>query len=136
MQDRTLSPDLRIRWAGVALVAVERKGKAGGLDPLASLAEETSIRSYVISRLGRVDDGSPRDLGLLCRRVIEALGPDRTEASRAAARWRQAERAEILRLRRIKNVLTPLTYVVGELEEHDPLRAEVDGWLALLPHLP
>ncbi|MFF9043514.1 hypothetical protein [Streptomyces parvulus] len=136
MQNPALSVDVRLRWAALAISAVRGKFAAGSTDSRVSAAEEAHVRSYVICEFGRVDDGNLQDLEPLTRLVFHAIGMSREQVAAAAVDWINSGRAEMLKLRRIKNLVTPLKGVVHLFEPGDPRRAEVEDWLALTSRLP
>ncbi|MEU6760878.1 hypothetical protein ABZ916_00010 [Streptomyces sp. NPDC046853] len=136
MQAKDVPDSDRLRWGAVAVEAARRKHSEGGIDRAAALAEEAISRSYLIRTFGPGEVGSVRDPGELFRRVIDVLGErSREELSAAARSWRELPGPEILALRRIKNLLNPLTAVVDTLESEEE-RDELEKWLALIPVLP
>ncbi|MGW6058723.1 hypothetical protein [Streptomyces sp. NPDC055189] len=136
MQTQGAPDSDRLRWGAVSVEAARRKHSEGGGDRDAALAEEAISRSYLIRTFGPGEAGSIRDPGELFRRVIDALGGrSRTEVSAAARSWRELPVPEILALRRIKNLLNPLTAIVDSLESGEE-RDELEQWLDLIPVLP
>ncbi|WP_159394608.1 hypothetical protein [Streptomyces parvulus] len=136
MQNPVLPADVRLRWSALAISAVRGKSTAESMDSRVSAAAEVHVRSYVICEFGRVDDGNLQDLESLTRLVFHAIGMSREQVAASAADWRNSGRAEMLTLRRIKNLVTPLKEVVHLFEPGDPRRAEVEDWLALTSRLP
>lgn len=133
MQNSELGREIRIKWAHVAMFAIARKG--GSSQGQVSVAEEARIRSYLICTFGSSVESGLRNLRDLYESVIPAIGATRKEVLVAAQDWQKSEVMEILRLRRIKNLLMPLDAVYACLREEakDP---EVGKWLEVLPRLP
>ncbi|MGP3922655.1 hypothetical protein [Streptomyces sp. 8N616] len=136
MQNAALPKGTRLRWAQIAVTAVHRKHDAGQVDQRASVAEEARIRAYTIREFGRVDDGTLRDLPLLFGQVIQAVGLSREEVFLSAATWQDSGPSEMLTLRRIKNLLTPLKDVEPYVEADEPMKAQLKPWLTLISQLP
>jgi hypothetical protein len=115
-------PTHRLRW--------------GFASPRIPLAEETRVCAYTIREFGASEGDELRDAAALCRRAIEGIGRNRDEVRDSAAHWKEAGRSEILKLRRVKNLLQALAGVDEYPGIDEPLRAEVRSWLELLPILP
>ncbi|MFE1584637.1 hypothetical protein ACFW6Q_02950 [Streptomyces sp. NPDC058737] len=60
----------------------------------------------------------------------------REQVATAAIDWRTSDRAEMLKLRRVKNLLNPLKQVVHLMDADDSVKYRVEEWLALIPRLP
>ncbi|MCX4779742.1 hypothetical protein [Streptomyces sp. NBC_01264] len=128
MQNDELSDGVRLRWARVALAALDRLGRP---------EERPYVHAYVIGHLGPGEPGdSDRDPAALCRDVLAhfELTPD--QAAAQARGWRDLPRPDILRLRRIKNLIRCTEPARPYLAEGDPLAAAVDAWTAVRPGLP
>ncbi|MEU6385697.1 hypothetical protein ABZ847_19310 [Streptomyces bauhiniae] len=136
MYDDRQDVETRLRWAGVAIAACGRRDVRSGFDPARTLADEAGIRAYAIREFGVVPGDAIRDAADLCRTVFLHIGRSREEVAAEAVDWRALPREGMLRLRRVKNLLTPLRGIVDALRPDDPLRPELSAWLALIPELP
>ncbi|WP_406474640.1 hypothetical protein [Streptomyces sp. NBC_01615] len=68
--------------------------------------------------------------------MIRDIGLTYGEVQEATADWRSTTPAQMLQLRHIKNMLTPLKGVSREIASADPLRQEIELWISLIPQLP
>ncbi len=136
LQDPSLDPDIRLRWAEMANATLGRKHAAGGTDRVAAAADEARLRAYTIQEFGSSEDGGLQDTNSLIDLVFESLTMTREQVATAAIDWRTSDRAEILKLRRVKNLLNPLKQVVHLLDANDSVKYQVEEWLALIPRLP
>jgi hypothetical protein len=134
LQNRELPDEVRLRWGRLALAAVAAKGR--GTLPQRAMAEEAAVRASMIQEFGADNTDTARDPSALCSDVLRHLGLPYEDASRLAGEWRTASREEMLRLRRIKNLLTPLVPIRAHLEGDTPDLREIRTWLALHPRLP
>ena len=101
-----------------------------------SVAESAHVRSFVIREFGESGEDEARRIGELCAHVEAHLGMTREEALQLASEWRGAPREQVLHLRRIKNMLTPLAAIQGLLQEEDPIQQDITELLTLIPRLP
>ncbi|TLS41966.1 hypothetical protein FE633_33355 [Streptomyces montanus] len=99
------------------------------------MAEEVLSRSYLIKTFGAGGNGSVRDPAEVLSCAVGVMGKSREDISRAADDWRRLPVEEICSLRQVKNILTPLTAIVGHLEDGSE-RRHLDAWLDLIPKLP
>ncbi|MFE6775244.1 hypothetical protein [Streptomyces sp. NPDC057702] len=137
MQDDRLSATERMQWATAGELVIDRqRHHPEKRDPHAVMANEVTLRAYVITRLGRVDDGSLSDLSLLWRRVTEAIGASSSSIRESAGDWQRTTRQEMLALRRVKNLVTPFREILPLLDQTDPLHEEIGEWVSVLPLLP
>lgn len=136
MHDAGLSADTRLRWVHLALIALKRKGENAELDTAAVLSDEAYIRAYAIREFGAIQDAGIRDPADLCKSVFREIGETRGEVHAQATNWHTRPVPEILRLRRIKNMLTPLRDLAGVIPMDDPTRNELSAWLPLILDLP
>ncbi|WP_306325068.1 hypothetical protein [Streptomyces venezuelae] len=95
----------------------------------------------MIKEFGESDTDPARNLPALCADILRDLGMPLESAARLATGWRTAPREQMLQLRRIKNMLTPLLLLQdllegGESRGEDPALQNVRAWLELLPELP
>lgn len=128
MQDEELPDGVRLRWGRIALAALDRLGRSG---------ERPYIRSYLLQRFGPGGDGDPdRDPAALCRDVLALFELTPEQAAAQAPAWRDLPRPAILRLRRIKNLISCTEPARPYLAATDPLAAAVDAWTAVRPGLP
>lgn len=82
------------------------------------------------------DTDATRDPSALCSDVLRHLGLSHEAAARLAGEWRTLPREQMLHLRLIKNMLTPLLPVRGLLERDDPVLRDTHAYLKLIPRLP
>ncbi|MFD4995064.1 hypothetical protein [Streptomyces buecherae] len=137
MQDERLSADERIGWAAAGALVVDRmRDHSECADRRVAMASEARLRAYVITRFGREDDSSLRDLSLLIRRVVDAVGAESWVVADSADGWQRMTRHEMLELRRIKNLVTPFKSILPLLSPTDPLRDKIKEWVDIIPLLP
>ncbi|WP_327305597.1 hypothetical protein OG730_20480 [Streptomyces sp. NBC_01298] len=128
MRNEELPDGVRLRWARIALAALDRLGRP---------EERPYVHAYLIGSLGSGEDGDPdRDPAALCREVLARFELTPDQAAAQARVWRDLRRPEILRLRRIKNLLRCTEAARPYLAATDPLAAAVDAWTAVRPGLP
>ncbi|MFF1409640.1 hypothetical protein ACFVX6_07560 [Streptomyces sp. NPDC058289] len=128
MQNEELPDGVRLRWARVAMAALDRLGRP---------EERPYVHAYLIRYLGPGEDGDPeRDPAALCRDVLARFELTPDQAAAQARVWRDLPRPDILRLRRIKNLISCTEPARSYLAETDPLAAAVDAWTAVRPGLP
>ncbi|MFJ6797602.1 hypothetical protein [Streptomyces sp. NPDC091268] len=135
MQDEGLPAPLRLRWGRVVLAAIDRAGR-----PEADReAERAAVRGYLIQSFGPADPGAgdpDRDPAALCRDVLALMRTSPARALAQARTWRELPRPEILRLRRVKNLVPWLVLARPYLRDADPLARAADAWARVRPHLP
>ncbi|MEE1766327.1 hypothetical protein [Streptomyces sp. SP18BB07] len=136
MNDAGLSAETRLRWVRLALTALKRKGENSEPDTAAALSVEAYIRAYAIREFGAMQDGGIRDPADLCNSVFREIGIARAEVHAQTTDWHTRPVPEILHLRRIKNMLTPLRDLEGVIPVNDPARDELSAWLPLIHDLP
>ncbi|MBT2527017.1 hypothetical protein J7E91_16695 [Streptomyces sp. ISL-99] len=135
MQDVRRNASERIEWGRLAVKAIHSK-REGDPDPKIPLAAEARIRAYVIREFGKDQEDDFRNPVALCGQVIAGVDSELDSVAFSASRWREAGRAEMLRLRRIKNLLQSLVEIKEFLDPGDPLCRKVATWLELIPSLP
>ncbi|MDQ1010168.1 hypothetical protein QFZ82_004653 [Streptomyces sp. V4I23] len=136
MQSAAYPREIRIRWAHLALAAIAGKYAPPLEDPMKSVTESAHVRSFMIQAFGESEEDEARRIGELCAHVETHLGMTREEALQLASEWRGAPREQVLHLRRIKNMLTPLAAIHDLLHEEDPIQEDITEWLSLIPRLP
>ncbi|MEU3748544.1 MULTISPECIES: hypothetical protein [Streptomyces] len=134
MQSPALTRETRLRWGHLALSAIA--GMARSQTPQQTMAESARARARMILEFGVSDSDAARDLPALCSEILGNLGVSLEAAEQQAEDWRSAPRDRMLRLRRIKNMLTPLLPLHALLKETTPVFQETQAWLKLIPHLP
>jgi hypothetical protein len=72
----------------------------------------------------------------LCAYVLDHIDLSKEAASQASSTFRPSRPQEMLHLRRVKNMLSPLVQVYEYLEEGNDLKEETAAGLELLPRLP
>ncbi len=139
IQRPDLPSEVRLRWGRLALSAISGKYRTGLSQQ--RTAESAHVRAYMIKEFGESDTDPARNLPALCADILRDLGMPLESAARLATGWRTAPREQMLQLRRIKNMLTPLLLLQdllegGESRGEDPALQNVRAWLELLPELP
>ncbi|MFI9294232.1 hypothetical protein [Streptomyces gardneri] len=134
MQRSTFLAEVRLRWGGVALAAISDE-YADGL-PQRAMADAVRVRSYMIMEFGVSDTDARRDPSALCSDILRHLELSHEAAARMAGEWRTLRREQMLQLRLIKNMLTPLLPMRGLLEGDALVLRDTRAWLKLIPRLP
>ncbi|PVC67676.1 hypothetical protein [Streptomyces sp. CS081A] len=134
MQRGDLPAGTRIRWGRLALAALPGKYPEGRSQRL--VIESARVRAYLTREFGPDATDPARDLPALRADVLRNLGMPRETAARLADGWRTLPREQMLRLRRIKNMLSALHPVLPLLEDGSPAAADLRAWLELVPRLP
>lgn len=136
MQEEGISRTLRLRWAGLALRAISKKYSAHPHHREKGVADEAWVRAYAVRTL--MPSAAERAAGStkLCAYVLDHVDLSREAASQASSTFSPSRPQEMLHLRRIKNMLSPLAQVYEYLEEGSDLKEETAAWLGLLPRLP
>jgi hypothetical protein len=136
MNDDRLAAETRLRWVQLALTAIRNKTQRSDIDRKATLAEETNVRVNAIRAFGAAQDGGLLDPVDLCEGVFAEIGQTSEEVRTEAVQWQSLSPQEMLRLRRVKNLLTPLRDVESLFPPGDPLHRELSAWLSVIPDLP
>ncbi|QKW08517.1 hypothetical protein HUT18_21260 [Streptomyces sp. NA04227] len=136
MQTQEIGVIERVRWGKLALETISKKREAEYIDTAKQVAESARVRSYLIKEFGPADDDATRSPEDLSRYVIDNIETDCATASEMSAHWRELEPSQMLPLRRIKNMLTPLQDIHPYLASHSKLNNELKEWLELIPKLP
>jgi hypothetical protein len=136
MQSDAYPQEIRLRWGHLALAAIAWKYASTPDDPKKAVAESALVRAYMIRQFGESEEDEARRIGDLCAYVETHLDLTREDALRLAAEYRRAPGPQMLHLRRIKNMLTPMAVIQDLLHEDDPIQQGISEWLPLLPKLP
>ncbi|AVH96587.1 hypothetical protein C5L38_17185 [Streptomyces sp. WAC00288] len=134
MQRGDLPAGTRIRWGRLALAALPGKYPEERSQRL--VIDSARVRAYLIREFGPDATDPARDLAALRADVLRNLGMPRETAARLADGWQSLPREQMLRLRRIKNMLSALHPVLPLLEDGTPAAADLRAWLELVPRLP
>ncbi|MEU7534190.1 hypothetical protein AB0B30_08705 [Streptomyces narbonensis] len=134
MQSPALTRETRLRWGHLALCAISETARSQ--TPQQTTADSTRVRAYLILEFGMSDSDAARDLPALCSEILGNLGVPLEAAERLAEDWRSAPGEQMLRLRRIKNMLTPLLPLQALLKKGGPAFQETRDWMKLIPDLP
>ncbi|MFB6615787.1 hypothetical protein ACFCV9_16450 [Streptomyces sp. NPDC056367] len=134
MQSPGLSQETRLRWGRLALSAISKKEPRQ--TPQQAMADSAYVRAYMIREFGDSNTDAARDLPALCSEILRNVGVSLDAGARLAEGWKSAPRDQMLQLRRIKNMLTPLLPLRALLEGDDPVFQEALAWLELVPRLP
>ncbi|MGW6876768.1 hypothetical protein ACWGHA_31035 [Streptomyces xanthophaeus] len=134
MQSPGLSDETRLRWGRLALSAISRKELSQA--PQQAMAEFANVRAYMIREFGVSKTDAARDLPALCSEILQNVGMPLEAGARLAEGWQSAPRDQMLQLRQIKNMLTPLLPLRTLLEGDDAAFQETRAWLELVPRLP
>jgi hypothetical protein len=126
-----------VAWAGVVSTAMDRVRHWEGLTDQYVDDYLLSLRCCMIATYG----ADRRNQWLDPMAVIEGfrtwLDLSLAEAAGMSSDWRSLARGEILRLRRIKNRLTPMALIRDVLMDCDEAAGlHLGEWFALLPQLP
>lgn len=124
----------RRRWGRLALEVINREYAEG--DERKKMAEAAYVRAFMIREFGAGSSGLATDPVALFRDVTDAIGMTIEEVRNEAGNWRALEPARMLRLRRIKNMLTLLKGIETCVNADDPFRQKAEAWISLLPDLP
>ncbi|MGQ4415724.1 hypothetical protein ACN6LA_000588 [Streptomyces sp. SAS_269] len=135
MRDDRQDTETRLDWARLALTACQRKRESGEVDRVKILADEAHIRVYAIRTFGPTKSDPMLDMFDLCAAVFREIGKTREEVAAETADWKSLPPNRMLRLRYVKNLLTPLQALMDTMPE-DPMRQRLAAWLSLIPHLP
>ncbi|MGA5124072.1 hypothetical protein ACPCAG_12245 [Streptomyces pseudogriseolus] len=136
MRNEDLGTDTQLRWAGLALAANRLKRNSGGVDPAQALADEVYVRLFAVQEFGPAHGDPIRDPAETCRVAFREIGESLDEVVTAAEAWKSLPRQRILRLRRIKNLLTLLSPIKYFIECEAPERKQLSEWLQIVPRLP
>ncbi|MER5479423.1 hypothetical protein ABT026_20990 [Streptomyces sp. NPDC002734] len=136
MGQADLGDAVRLRWARLAATAVTLKYAHAHDDDARKHVDVVRLRAAAIKALGPGTGDPDRDPENLFRYLTEKCGMAYDEVATETSQWRELPRAEILRLRRIKNMLTAAQGVEQHLPSGSPAREAAEKWLALLPDLP
>ncbi|MER7174529.1 hypothetical protein [Streptomyces mesophilus] len=136
LQNKDLGDADRIAWAKFAALSISRRIESGEKDSLTSAAELARVRAYVIREFGPSSEEPFRNPDRLCREALEEIPMGYAEVRALAEEWKRRAPEEMLTLRRIKNLLTPLQDVADHLESSSSPGREIREWLDLIPLLP
>ncbi|QLH20466.1 hypothetical protein [Streptomyces sp. Rer75] len=135
VQNHRLADGQRTNWGDLAVRIARLKCSEGGVNRYDAMGEEALSRSYMIKNFDPEEAHPARDREDLAVRSIKTIGCDRDEVAHAAEAWHRLTMPEILHMRRIKNILTPLQEVLDYLGK-GAVRDDLSAWLALIPKLP
>ncbi|MEV5442492.1 hypothetical protein AB0N23_08120 [Streptomyces sp. NPDC052644] len=136
MQEEAIPKPLRLRWARLALGAISKKYSTHPPRHERRVADEAWVRAYVVRTLLASAAERTSESTKLCAYVLDHVDLSREAASQASSAFSPSRPHEMLHLRRIKNMLSPLAQVYEYLEEGSDLKEETAAWLDLLPRLP
>ncbi|MET8753941.1 hypothetical protein ABZW32_28150 [Streptomyces sp. NPDC004667] len=134
MQSPGLSDETRLRWGHLALSAISRKEP--NQTPQQTMADSAHVRAYMIREFGVSNADAARDILALCSEILRNVGVSLEAGARLTEGWKSAPRDQMLQLRRIKNMLTPLLPLRALLAGDDSTFQETLAWLELVPRLP
>jgi hypothetical protein len=133
--DATLAPAVRREWGEVFLLLVGCAERHAAYGPWEAEADRANMRAFVIGELGPAGNDQWHPPAVL-RSILATLTLEPDAADALAQRWRELPVAEILLLRRHRNLIGgPLAMVL----EHVPDGVDAQlarRWLAVLPRLP
>ncbi|GGV32981.1 hypothetical protein GCM10010293_34930 [Streptomyces griseoflavus] len=136
MRNPDLDRETQIRWARLALAALSRKQNSGKFESASVLADEIHVRVYAVQHFGPLQGDPLRDPIQVCRAVFEEIRESRDDVDAITDEWTSLPRKEILRLRRIKNLLTLLRPIIDLIPSEAPQHHQLTEWLPLIPRLP
>lgn len=120
-------------WRGLT-DALDRAMLSADLDRTESAIRRINLMSALVATVGPSSD-SLRNPDAMVAIFLDELPMEFDEATALAANWRQANREDIIRLRSIKNLLTP--FVNAERLISDAVGKEaIRKWMTLLDRLP
>ncbi|MEU7415012.1 hypothetical protein AB0B40_37985 [Streptomyces sp. NPDC042638] len=126
------------RWQAVGtawsalLAAAER---ATGAQHGEWLLRDLWLRSSLFKTVGARTDVPLLDPRTVLERALDALPVDRETAAALAPRWRELERSQILTLRMVRRLLSPVAPLRQPLAEH-PRWGEFEAWQRVVADLP
>ncbi|MCQ0023389.1 hypothetical protein M4914_10795 [Streptomyces somaliensis DSM 40738] len=135
MQSPDISPRDRLRWANLASQFISKKYADDPESVRREVIEQTWVRAYAVRNLIEPGPRKLSEAAALCTHVLSHIDLSREEIMEVLDSQPPASRESALRLRTVKNMLTPLMQV-HELLEDEETKTEIDAWLALLPRLP
>lgn len=130
-------PNAGLGWADVWLRSMQRATSVGTLTPEYVARGELALRCGLVLHRGCHPEVPWLDPRSIIRIFVDLLDISWSEAEAIPEDRRAMTRADLLRLRRVKNMLTQMAPVRGHLAAPDLLSsAELDRWFALRPALP
>ncbi|MGW7350320.1 hypothetical protein [Streptomyces sp. NPDC054784] len=129
------SQEDRVRWAEIAIVVIGKKDLANKKSKYVPAIEEVRIRVYTINTFGSDRSVDMRNPDKLIRLVMGVLDIDYERAASSACNWQALPADEILRLRRIKNLMSALQTIDPSILD-SPAGNRVKPWIELAPRLP
>lgn len=136
MRNPGLDAGTQLRWVRLALAALRRKRDSAEFDSASILADEVYVRVFAVQRFGAVPGDPIRDPLEACRAVFREIHESRDDVAAATAEWRSLSKQEILRLRRIKNLLKLLQPIIDFIPREAPQFQQLTEWLQIIPRLP
>ncbi|GGX19880.1 hypothetical protein GCM10010297_46330 [Streptomyces malachitofuscus] len=136
MRNADLDEETQLRWCRLALAALRRKRSSAEFDSASILADEVYVRVFAVQHFGAVYGDPVQDPIEVCRSVFIEIHESRADVAAATAEWRSLSKSEILRLRRIKNLLTRLRPIADCIPREAPQHQQLSEWLQLIPRLP
>ncbi|MER5561519.1 hypothetical protein ACFW17_26000 [Streptomyces sp. NPDC058961] len=118
-------------WAALLAAAERATGPQGN----EWLQRDQYLRASLLDRMGPRPGLPLLDPALLLDRALDAMPMDRESAAALAPRWRELDRAEMLRLRMIKRLLAPLRLVEPLLADQ-ARHGEYEAWRRVAERLP
>ncbi|MGW0432201.1 hypothetical protein ACWDV4_06605 [Micromonospora sp. NPDC003197] len=132
---RTLSAGeltLAAEWTAATIDLTRALAGRGRLDQWDAVTRTINLAAVALRHLRQQQPDRAR-LPAVLSDAARLLPPDPTQVAARAADWRQLPRAEILELRRLKNLLTALIGLGRHAPEANQL---LTGWRNVLPLLP
>ncbi|WP_189482599.1 hypothetical protein [Streptomyces pseudogriseolus] len=136
MRNEDLGADVQLRWVRLALVANRLKRRSGRFDAASILVDDVYVQVFAIYRFGpRCDDPV---LGPVetCRAVFREIHERLDDVVAATKAWSSLTKQEILRLRRIKNLLNILAPIMQFIPQEAPEYQALSQWLQIVPRRP
>ncbi|MFF8813108.1 hypothetical protein [Streptomyces pactum] len=134
-QNSKLSQPARLQWAAIAARAIDEKYRDDAGDAKLRCTERGFVVAYLIAQFGPSAHHPLRDPCALFEEIMGTLGTQPEAALKAAENWRQHDVARVRELRRIKNLLKVLEYILPYASTLDTAGIAAK-WTAVRPALP
>jgi hypothetical protein len=122
-------------WARLTVVALDTALADGGIDA----PEVATRKAYLAAMLSQYGDPVDFSPGLapdeVARGCLALAGLTPTEAAAMPWEYREEDVPTMLRLRKIRNLITPAVALIGHVTDEETLRC-LTQWPDVLPKLP
>jgi hypothetical protein len=128
----------RLAWADVVAQALGMAARSGLIPDEYAQKTEFSLRCWLVANVGASSKSQWLDPSQVVSSFLSFLDTSIDDAQEMSRDWHKLPRADIFRLRRIKNRLTDMAPIRDDLEgfaDGTP-RRDLGRWFSLLPLLP